>query len=380
MTVAAVEKSSTPILDLLRPLPMPDQERATGRFALPFLTFVAMIVITGDHYFLALPFGFLAINCLTILIHEFGHLVAGWCVGLRFKGIHADPFRLRIDSGRWKFRIRPRLFRGFALMSLDKVCRVRRRLIVFVAGGSLASIGCGIAAIVAGEKGLAGHVSSGRPAFLDCLGVWSLFIGCLALFRSREGYVSDGVILRALLFSKIEGTQLVASYALSTIRDDWLLPPDYVRRWFRLASLPTRMQTGKYFADWLAYESEGDPTVAAQWLEHCLAGSAQMDQDKRDNLIAEAVFFLAYRRRDPAKAEIWLKRLVFPERLNALTKIRSEVALSCSHEQMDHALKGIDRGLELIRQSDDSAERRRFESSWTSWRQEISDRVPVTVS
>jgi hypothetical protein len=91
MGATAKTTSPTPILDLLRPLPKPDQERATGRFAFPFLTFTAWIAIAGDPYFIALPLGLLLIVFLTTLVHELGHLIAGWCVELRFKGVRVDP-------------------------------------------------------------------------------------------------------------------------------------------------------------------------------------------------------------------------------------------------------------------------------------------------
>jgi hypothetical protein len=107
-------QSATPILDLLTPLPEPDMERVSGRFAAPFLAVVAAIAMTGNLAALAIPLGFVLINFLATAVHECGHLVAGWCVGLRFKGVRIDPFRIRLDSGRWIFRVRPRLFWGFA--------------------------------------------------------------------------------------------------------------------------------------------------------------------------------------------------------------------------------------------------------------------------
>src|SRR5216683_4616874 len=214
MTTA--QSSVTPILDLLQPLPEADMERINGRFAFPFLTVVTAVVLTGNLSFLPVLFGFIFVNFLTIAIHEFGHLVGGWCVGLRFKGVRIDPFRIRVDSGRWKFKVRPRLSWGFALMSLDRVRRIRVRLIIFTAGGPAASIFCGMAAVVAGEIGLARY-DSPWPTFLDFLGVWSLVIGFIGLVPFRVGgFANDAMLLRALVFSKPEATQLIASYALST--------------------------------------------------------------------------------------------------------------------------------------------------------------------
>jgi len=380
MTTAPEQPSVTPILDLLQPLPEQDMERVNGRFAFPFLTAVAAIVLTENLSFLMVPFGFLLINFLTIAIHEFGHLVAGWCVGLRFKGVRIDPFRLRIDSGKWKFKVRPRFFWGFAFMSLDRVRRVRHRLIIFTIDGPTASIFCGIAALIAGEITLARY-DSPWPTFLEFLGTWSLVIGCVSLvpFRVRT-FANDAMLLRALLLSKSEATQMIASYALSTFESNSLLPPDYIRRWFRLAATASRLPGGNYYADWLAYENTPDNVVAAQYLEGCLAGSAQMDDDQRDKLIAEAVVFTGCRRDDAAKAEVWSKRIKSPDRLHPVWRARVRVALLCAHKQFENATAELDRALSLIREAPDGTQRQRLEAAWVTWRLEIQERVPVEVA
>ena len=371
--------SVTPILDLLQPLPDPDTERVNGRFASPFLTFVALIVLTGNLAFLAVPFGFVLINFTTILIHELGHLTGGWCVGLRFKAVRIDPFRIRVDSGRWKFKIRPRLFWGFALMSLDRVRRVRHRLIVFVAGGPLASIVCGVAAVLAGEMGLARY-DSPWPTFLEFLGVWSAFIGCVSLFPyRRHGYSSDGMLLRALLFGKPEASQIIASYALSTLKDKSLFPPDYVRRWFQLASVHTKLQNDNYYENWLAYENAQGQEIAAQSLERCLADSARMDDDQRDKLIAEAAVFTAWRRDDFVKAEVWVKRIKSAGRLHPFWRTRAKIAVLCAQRQFEDAKAELDRALALIRDEPDGVERRRFEAEWIAWGEQIQQRIPVEI-
>ncbi len=381
MNTTIEQTSATPILDLLQPLPMPDTERVNGRFALPFLAVVAAIVLTGNLPSLSIPLGFLLINFLTIGIHEFGHLIAGWSVSLRFKGVRIDPFRIRVDSGKWKFKIRPKLFWGFALMSLDRVRHVRRRLIICIAGGPAASILCGAAAAFAGEVSLARQYDSPWPTFLEFLGVWSFVIGCLGLFPYRvRGYASDGMLLRALLFWKPEATQLIASYALSAHKDKSLFPPDYFRRWFRLASVRTKLQDGNYSENWLAYEGTREHEVAAQFLERCLADSAQMDDDQRDKLIVEASVFTAWRRHDGVKAEAWLKRIQVPDRLHPLWQARVKIALLCAGKQFEKANAELNGALSLIREAPDSGQRQRFEAEWIAWGEQIRQRTPVEVT
>jgi hypothetical protein len=377
MTTEPANNSATPILDLLKPLPEPDAERFTGRFALPFLTAVAFVVYTGNLSFLMVLFGFLFVNFLTIVIHEAGHLVAGWSVGLRFKGVRTDPFRIRVEAGKWKFKVRPRLFWGFAHMSLDRVRRVRRRLVIFIAGGPAASILCGIAGIVAGEFGIARY-DSPWPAFMEFFGAWSLIVGCISLvpFRTR-GFANDAMLLRTILFSKSGATQMMASYALSTVKGGSLLPPDYVPRWFRMAATSTKLPSSDYFSNWLAYDNAQEMELAAQYLERCLAHCWRMDGEQRDQLIAEAAVFTGSRRGDNVKAEVWSKRIKYPERLHEVWKARVVIALLCAKMQFEKANAELDRALSLIREAPDGAQRQRLEAAWVKWKQEIRQRVPV---
>jgi hypothetical protein len=380
MTTEPASNSATPVLDLLKPLPEPDAERFTGRFALPFLTVVGFVVFTGNLSFLMVLFGFLLVNFLTIIIHEAGHLVAGCSVGLRFKSVRTDPFRISIDAGKWKFKIRPRLFWGFAGMSLDRVRRVRQRLIVFVAGGPAASILCGIAAVLAGEVGLARY-DSPWPALLEFLGVWSLIIGCISLVPFRaHGFANDAMLLRALLFSKPEASQLIASYALSTPKGNTLFPPDYARRWFRVAAIPTGLPIADYYSNWLAYDEAQEKELAAQYLERCLAHCGRMHDEQRDKLIAEAAVFTGWRRADADKAETWFKRIRSLDHLHPVWQTRVKIALLCARKQFEEALSELDRGLSLMRQAQNSSERQRCETAWISWRQQIEERVPAAVA
>jgi hypothetical protein len=367
MNTRTEQPSATPILDLLQPLPKPDAERTNGRFAFPFLTVVGVIVLTGNLPSLGIP-------------HEFGHLIAGWSMGLRFKGVRIDPFRIRVDSGKWKFRIRPRLFWGFAFMSLDKVRHVRRRLIVYVAGGPAANVLCGVVAAFVGEIGIARQYDSPWPTFLEFLGVWSFIIGCMGLIPYRvRGFASDGMLLRALLSWKPEATQIIATYALSTLKGDRLFPPDYFRRWFRLAGARTKIQDENYYENWLGYESAPDDEMAAQFLERCLADSARMDDDHRDMLIVEAAVFTAWRRHNAAKAEIWLRRVQSLDRLHPLWQTRVRIALFCTHNQFEKAKEELSGGLLLIREAPGTGQRQRAEAEWIAWGEQIQQRTLVEV-
>lgn len=363
---------STPILDLQAPLPKPHEDKVDWP-RLVILVGAFILIVPSDSYAL-LP-AYFAVALLTTTIHEFGHILAGWSMGFRFEAVAIGPIWIKRESGKLKLRPRSGITGGLTFMSLDRIWRVRRRLIVKVAGGPAASLLSGAAALAFGVVSR----SRNEPAltvFLIFFGIFSLYMSLLSVQPTRAGrYARDGMLLRALLRSKRDATQLIATYALATIKCTSFVPPDYSERWRRLAYSQTPIQNRTSYADWLAYEAADDQQAAAQYLERCLAGSAFLDAKARDTLIAEATVFTALRRDDAAKAEIWFSRLVFPDQLHPLTKLRTEITLLCAREQFEQASAELARALVLIRQSPTGKLRERYETSWSTWRDEVLERL-----
>ena len=207
-------QSKTPILDLLEPPPKPYDEIVTGKFAFPFLTAVAFVVLGGNLSFLLVLFGLLLILFLAVAVHELGHLVAGQCVGLEFNGVKIGPISIKRFRHKWSASFLSSIHRGEAQMSIDRVRRIRRRLALFILGGSVASYVCGISAFVGGEV-IRTQSGSGWAVFLGFFGFVSFFLGVLSSIPYRVGHLgSDAHLLRQLLRSREGSTRMIASYAL----------------------------------------------------------------------------------------------------------------------------------------------------------------------
>jgi hypothetical protein len=88
MNTTTEHPSVTPILDLLKPLPKSYSTQVSNRSIVVFLSIISMISFTGNLSFLVVPFSFLPIAFLVCATHELGHLIAGRCVGLRFRGVN----------------------------------------------------------------------------------------------------------------------------------------------------------------------------------------------------------------------------------------------------------------------------------------------------
>jgi hypothetical protein len=84
---------------------------------------------------------YLAALALVVIVHEAGHLGAGYIVGFRFSHISIGPFSLANQHGRLKVNIRrsPSGAAGLVGMHVAGVRRLRKRLLIFISGGPTAN-------------------------------------------------------------------------------------------------------------------------------------------------------------------------------------------------------------------------------------------------
>jgi hypothetical protein len=131
--------AQTPILDS-GTLPLRTLEKITVSTVVGFIggSLIVLLPIGLIHdrssNFGILPY--VAALSVAILIHELGHLTAGWCVGFRFHSIAVGPFALYLKHGRLKLSlVRVSTALGYASMHVGTVVRLRRRLLLFMAPG-----------------------------------------------------------------------------------------------------------------------------------------------------------------------------------------------------------------------------------------------------
>src|SRR5437660_50488 len=369
--------SSTPILDFERPLPIPDDRRVTGRFALPLLSFVLFICWIDNVAFLIVPLGVLLIGFLSTLVHEAGHVIAGMLVGLQFDGVIVGPFAIRRHYNRWHFRLRPRISSGMTYMSFAEFSRIRRREIAGILGGPLSSLAFGLAALIGGEV-MRSHYDSPWPTFFEFFGIFSFFIGSIAFLPRYSGrYAGDGILLRAFIGNISGGKQIIAGHALGVLYNKNPECPVFHPRWLRLAYAEGSLLP-PYYHNWYAYSVASDPMAASQHLEQCLANSGLLDPHERDALIAEVVLFMAWQRAASVKAQKWFALIRKLDQLPKLAGLRMKAAISSASGDFTSALGYCDAGLYIIEKQGSGPGATEFLKSWRSWRSEIEKRDVTT--
>jgi len=364
------QHSTTPILDLVESLTQPRAPR-NRQNAIVLLTAIAAALFRS-YPVLALISGYFAISLVAIAIHELGHCLAGRIAGLRLEKLIVGPFSIRRGTDHWNLQVRQHLLGGLTYMSVQRIGQMRRSLSFYYAGGPLASLVIGAFALFACRAERIG----GNPALglsMAAFAILSLMYGVQGLRPLRYGaYSSDGMLLRAILRSYEGAKQQLAAHAIQMMRIRGVDRSQWNRRWIRVASNITKVQQQKYYSDWLAYESALDVRSAGEALELCLAGSARLGPEEReeviDELLLEAATFHAWNRGDADKAEVWFNRALHPERAWTLTRIRAGVAMHYAHHRLIAAFADWERGLEFIHRLPLSYRTTQIESHWLEWR------------
>lgn len=368
--------SSTPILDLITPLPDLKVGGFDPRQLTLFVTLMA-IGLVAPLSLGAMVLGYFAIQFAVIAIHEIGHLVAGCSVGLQLEYLRIGPFSVRRALGGWKMKI-SHIFGGLVQMSIDDVCRVRQRLLYYYAGGPVASLLTGLVALCSCRiEQIGGNPLFGIP--LAGFAIWSLLIAIQSLRSLQFGsYSSDGMLLRTLSGSYEGALQQIAAHALQMLHNRGVDRSLWNRRWVKLASTPTQILRTTYFEDWRQYEEAADPVTAAERLERCLGGIATLSPLDReeviDDLFLEAATFTAWHIRDAKKAAVWFQRVIHPENARVLTRAKAEMALHCVNGRFDSALAEWHKGLEFIQRFPTGYRTEVTTSKWFEWKGELDER------
>jgi len=333
----------------------------TGNFPLLFFVLIVIFVFID-----------------AIAIHESGHLIAGWLAGLDFERASVGWFWILREKHGFRFRLKRHVLWGQAEMSLDRICHIRRKLVLFTLGGPLAtffSLFIGVGAAWAADS----HITGSLSFTLDLFVYASFFLFLIGLFPARYGrYPNDALLLKTLMRSADSAKPLLAMYTLDMQKRNGADPFRVNRRWVELCYSEGENPIGKYFEYWRDYMStvETDNETAAGSLERCLAASSSLTSDQRDQLIAEVTYFAAWHRRDAAKAEIWFARISNLEGLHLVERLRAQAAIDAAGARFSKALQRCDQALRYFQENPSGSRGPEVETGWLDWRQRIQELQP----
>jgi hypothetical protein len=325
--------------------------------------------------------GFVLLICalaLTVVVHELGHLVAGWLVGFRLSLVQVGPFVLSAETGvlRLTFgRKWPAL--GLAGMSFQSLRNLHERLLFFSAGGVIANT-LGIAAVLLSVdhvfRGLGGTRTGTLAAQFI---VFSFVVAVGSLIPLASTLPSDGMWIKTLLSQDARARQWISICAIVALYSKGVRPREWKHTWLQRAISTDDVPHATFVGHWLGYmyaADRDDRARADAHLERCLSVAGTLPIQGRDLVAQEAAFAAAWLRGDAALADRWLTQVSKRSRLPSLIRKRLDVAMCYAGKDYGTAESSWQEGLSLIDATMAGRARDRSREAWLEWRTEIQDR------
>lgn len=247
---------------------------------------------------------------LETVVHEVGHLVAGWLVGFKFVMITVSRLKLRATDKGLQFGLTDKtdLRSGSALMVPTALHNLRSRWLVMVLGG------------------MAGNLLLGAFFFgwqvLDPSGMWGLLpfatglsvvLGLMNLLPLKvNGYNSDGVYLQVLLEGGPKADRFCYLTMITGASRMGKRPRDWDRAWIEGILQPTDGSLDEALANHVAFYWAMD-VGQVDWADRYMARSINLVESVppqlQPALYADAAFFRAYCLNDPAWARHFLDKV-----------------------------------------------------------------------
>jgi hypothetical protein len=388
-TVQHYSPTSTPVLDVFRPLPPQTKESlSAGEYflasslaililvALPSLR--AVIEIAPGYWAALIP----VVAALSAgFTHEMGHLVAGWLSGFRLKQVKIGPVHLGKYARCGEPYCGDVLTLGAAVLEPRATdqddATLRRRLLLLILGGPLASI------LLAGGLETALYLT--QPDFVVAFSlhvgaVFSVFIAIAASLpdANRHGNFSDGARLLMLLRNDTKAERWLSNIRCQIALNQGRHPRDWDQACIVRAAAVSDDSRDTYVARWLAYlwaAERQDITCATKYLEGALEVLSYSTPKMRDHLFLEAAVFQAWFRDNPSKALFWVYR-IRNNKLTRMQKQRLDIALLWAEGRLFDAWEKLGTGyLAELRGLPVSPGRTLVEESAAEWKRQMESRM-----
>ena len=401
--LAAYSPTSTPLLDVLRPVSRDARGKlSAGEYFFLSCAFMLTVVSlpalrrlaavnAANFWITVLVLPALALPAAA-LIHELGHLLAARLAGFRlvrlaFGGAFTDTSPAEhklhacevLPAGCMIFDLRKDDLRK--LDDPRKLDRLEGRLFAVFLGGPLASLLCAVL-LETWPYWPQAQLLPSQPLmqwFIRLCSASSLLIGIASLLPdvNRRGNYSDGARLIMLLKNDARAARWTAIIRMQLALGRGEHPRDWDPAWITQSTEQNGDSRDAVTAQWLAYlwtAERQDITSATRYLEEALAAPPAAAAQLRDRLFLEAAVFQAWFRENPDKARSWVEQ-IHGRTLNALQQQRLKIALFWAEGKLFDAWEKMEGYFALLRQLPATPARDLAEMSALEWKHQMESRM-----
>jgi hypothetical protein len=388
--------TSTPVLDVFRPLPplTHDTLSAGEYFLVSSLVILALVGISSLRAVVAAvserPAAMAAWAALLAPVvaglcaaaaHEAGHLLFGALSGFRLTQIKIGPLHFGRHARCGEPYCGDALTLGLAVLeprvANQDDAALRRRLVLLAMGGPALNL------TLAGALQL--WLALLQPGFLTryILDVGIAFSALLAVAAllpdvDRRGNFSDGARLLMLLKNNDKAERWLSNIRCQMALNQGRHPRDWDEACVARAAAVSDDSRDAFTARWMAYlwaAERQDITCATKYLEGALESLRYATPKLRDHLFLEAAVFQAWFRDNPSKALFWVYR-IRNKKLTRLQKQRLDIALLWAEGRLFDAWEKLCKDyLTLLRDLPESPGRHLAEESALEWKRQMESRM-----
>ncbi len=382
--IAKYSPTSTPILDVVRPLPPRRRLRVSaGEYFFMsgalILTLIALPEFRRNAEALAASLGAWRAGLLVCLVipggafglslavHEGGHLLAGWMTGFRV------AFASRKHDSGVGLRSCDVLKLGILSLEPRKQGHLSRRLGLLVLGGPLASLFLPLSLEIYARSAPAVDVFA-----VHVLAAISILVGVAELLPDTgKGNASDGARLLMLLKDDAGAARWRTIIQLQLALERGEDPRTWDEGTVARGTTIDDDSRDAVAARWLGYvwaTERQDITAATKYLEEALAAPAAASAWLRDRLFLEAAMFQAWFRDDLIQARVWADK-IRRRNLAPAQRLRLNIALLWAQGKLFDAWEKLGDYLVLLRSQPASPAQARAEKSALEWKRQMESRM-----
>lgn len=381
--VPACSPTSTPILDVLRAVPIARRGKLTASeyfvfssslivllTALPYLR-DGLVSASSSQLIVVL----LIVPALAVisawLIHQLGHLLAAWFFGFRVAptngGQNYDAQRLHACD---PLRV------GILPLGTRKMHHLRRRLTLVFLGGPLAGLVFALLLEFCRDWSHTGILVQMRVHTVMAFNVLASLASLLP-DTGRRAKFSDGARLVMLLKKDSRAARLFAILQMQRALKDGVHPREWDPAWVERATADNDKSRDAVMALWLAYlwaSERQDISSATRYLEDALAAPDACPSRLRDRLYLEAAVFQAWFRDNPAHAHSWAA-LIHSGSLAIFEQKRLTISILWAEGKSFDAFEKLTEYFAALRELPESPARDLAEKSALEWKHQMKSRM-----
>jgi hypothetical protein len=393
-SVPQYSPTSTPVLDVFRPLPPQAKDGlSAGEYFL--VSSLVILTLVGFHSLRSViemvassasltaywaVFIPLAAALCAAALQEAGHIATGLFLGFKLTACKIGPLHFGKHIHCREPYCGDVLTVGVAVMlprAGQDDASLRRHLCWLLVGGPIASLG---AAATLGLFLFMAHPHLLAAFAVQVTAVFSALLAIAALLPdiNRRGNFSDGARLLMLLRNDVKAERWLSNIRCQIALNQGRHPRDWDEGSVARAAGLADDSRDAFVARWLAYlwaAERQDITCATKFLEGALEALAYATPRMRDRLFLEAAVFQAWFRDNPSKALFWVYR-IRNKKLTRLQRLRLDVALLWAEGRLFDAWEKLGKCyLAELRELPAAPGRSLAEESAAEWKRQMESRM-----